>query len=152
MSNNKNTTAAKRILIVDDEEPIRFALSTILTEQGLTVDACETGGAGLEKLMEKAYNLILLDYNLPDMDGLRVAQRARELDKDVSIVFISAYGTTDVILRAVRLGAFDFIEKPIHSDELFSSIDRWATNRKEAVEKTIEKVRKALTADLNPVP
>lgn len=151
MSNNKNTPSTKRILIVDDEEPIRFALSAILTEHGHEVDACETGGAGLEKLMEKAYNLILLDYNLPDMDGLRVAQRARELDKDVSIVFISAYGTTDVILRAVRLGAFDFIEKPIHSEELFSSIDRWATSRKEAVEKTLEKVRKALTADLNSV-
>jgi len=148
MYNNKNTPSAKRILIVDDEEPIRFALSTILKEQGHEVDACETGGAGLEKLMERTYNLILLDYNLPDMDGLRVAQRARELDKDVSIVFISAYGTTDVILRAVRLGAFDFIEKPIHSEELFSSIDRWTTNRKEAVEKTIEKVRKALTVDV----
>ena len=151
MYNNKNAPSAKRILIVDDEEPIRFALSTILKEQGLEVDACETGGAGLEKLMERTYNLILLDYNLPDMDGLRVAQRARELDKDVSIVFVSAYGTTDVILRAVRLGAFDFIEKPIHSEELFSSIDRWATSRKEAVEKTLEKVRKALTADFNSV-
>lgn len=147
MSDDKNKPSAKRILIVDDEEPIRFALSTILKEQGHEVDACETGGAGLEKLMERSYSLILLDYNLPDMDGLRVAQRARELDKDVSIVFISAYGTTDVILRAVRLGAFDFIEKPIHSEELFSSIDRWTTNRKDAVEKTIEKVRKALAAD-----
>ena len=148
MSNNKSKPAAKRILIVDDEEPIRFALSTILQEQGCEVDACETGGAGLEKLMEKAYSLVLLDYNLPDMDGLRVAQRARELDKEISIVFVSAYGTTDVILRAVRLGAFDFIEKPIHSEELFSSIDRWATHRKETVERTIEKVRKALTTNV----
>jgi CheY-like chemotaxis protein len=53
--------------------------------------------------MEKSYNLILLDYNLPDMDGLRVAKRARELDKDASIVFISAYGTTDVIVKAERV-------------------------------------------------
>ncbi|MFN3466287.1 MAG: response regulator [Candidatus Brocadiales bacterium] len=138
----------KRILIIDDEEPIRFALSTILKEHGHEVDTCETGGAGLEKLMEKPYSLVLLDYNLPDMDGLRVAQRTRELDSEVSIVFVSAYGTTDVILRAVRLGAFDFIEKPIHSEELFSSIDRWCVTRKEMVERTLEKVKKALTANI----
>ena len=137
----------KRILIIDDEEPICFALSTILREKGHEVDACETGGEGLKKLMEKSYNLILLDYNLPDMDGLRVAERARELDKDVSIVFISAYGTTDIIVRAVRLEAFDFIRKPIHSEELFSSLDRWCNKRKEAVEKTLKKVEKALPAD-----
>lgn len=137
----------KRILIIDDEEPICFALGTILREKGHEVDSCETGGAGLEKLMAKSYDLILLDYNLPDMDGLRVAERARELDKNVSIVFISAYGTTDVIVRAVRLGAFDFIRKPIHSEELLSSLDRWANSRKEAVENTLEKVKKALPAD-----
>ncbi len=141
-------TQKKKILIIDDEEPIRFALSTILKEQGHEVDSCETGGSGLEKLIEKPYNLVLLDYNLPDMDGLKVAQRIRELDKDVSIVFVSAYGTTDVILRAVRLGAFDFIEKPIHSEELFSSIERWCTSRKEQVEQTLEKVRRALTASI----
>jgi DNA-binding NtrC family response regulator len=140
--------ARKRILIVDDEEPIRFALSTLLKEHGHEVDTCETGGAGLEKAMERPYNIILLDYNLPDMDGLKVAQKIREIDKEVTIVFISAYGTTEVILRAVRLGAFDFIEKPIHSDEVFSTIDRWGVVRKEAVEHTLEKVKKALTADL----
>jgi DNA-binding NtrC family response regulator len=144
----KERTMSKRILIVDDEEPIRFALSTILQEQGHEVDSCETGSEGLEKVKEKPYNLILLDYNLPDMDGLKVAQKVRELDGDITIVFISAYGTTDVILRAIRLGAFDFIEKPIHSEELFSSIDRWCSTRKEQVEKTLEKVKKALTADL----
>jgi len=67
----------------------------------------------------------------------------------VSIVFISAYGTTDVIGRAVRLGAFDFIRKPIHSENLFSSLDRWCNKRKEAAEKTLEKVKKALLSDLD---
>lgn len=141
-------TVHKRILIVDDEEPIRIALGTILREQGHDVDTCATGRAGLEKLIKKPYNLVLLDYNLPDIDGLKVAQKIRELDNGTAIVFISAYGTTDVILRAVRLGAFDFIEKPIHSDELFSSLERWCTTQKESVEKTVERLRKALSADL----
>ncbi|HHT9155859.1 MAG TPA: response regulator [Candidatus Tripitaka sp. YC43] len=142
-------TAKKRILIIDDEEPIRFALTTILQDQGYEVDASETGNAGLKKLEETRYNIVLLDYNLPDINGLEVAQKAREIDNDVPIVFISAYGTTDVILRAVRLGAFDFIEKPIHSEELFSSIERWAVTRKEQTEKTLEKIKKALSADLD---
>ncbi|MBI5124663.1 MAG: response regulator [Planctomycetes bacterium] len=142
-------TAKKRILIVDDEEPIRFALTTILQDQGYEVDASETGNAGLKKLGENRYNIVLLDYNLPDINGLEVAQKAREIDNDVPIVFVSAYGTTDVILRAVRVGAFDFIEKPIHSEELFSSIERWAVTRKEQTEKTLEKIKKALSADLD---
>lgn len=142
-------TAKKRILIVDDEEPIRFALTTILQDQGYEVDASETGNAGLKKLEENRYNIVLLDYNLPDINGLEVAQKAREIDNDVPIVFISAYGTTDVILRAIRLGAFDFIEKPIHSEDLFSAIDRWSATRKEQTEKTLEKIKKALSTDLD---
>lgn len=141
--------SAKRILIVDDEEPIRFALTTILQDQGYEVDASETGGAGLKKLAEKSYNMVLLDYNLPDMNGLEVAQKMRAVDNEIPIVFISAYGTTDVILRAIRLGAFDFIEKPIHSEDLFSTIERWSSARKEAAEKTLEKIKKALTSELD---
>ncbi len=140
--------STKKILIIDDEEPIRYALNTILQEQGHEVDACETGTAGLKKIKEKSYNMVLLDYNLPDMDGLKVAQEIRNIDGEVPIVFISAYGTTEVILRAVRLGAFDFIEKPIHSEELFGAIERWSAVRKEAVEKTVNKIKKALSEDL----
>lgn len=135
----------KRVLVVDDEEAIRHALSTLLQEKGYEVDTCASGGAGLQQLKEKAYSMILLDYNLPDMNGLAVAQEARKINKEIPIVFISAYGTTDVILRAVRLGAFDFIEKPIQSEDLLSAIDRWASMRKEAVGKTLEKIRKALS-------
>lgn len=157
----------KRILIIDDDTTILSALSTILKEQGHEVDTCETGGAGLERLKERHYNLILLDYNLPDMDGLRVAQKISEVENDgATVVFISAHGTSDVILGAVRLGAFDFIEKPFHGEQIFSAIDRWCNTNKKAVEKTmakvkkalpadndvLEKVRKALTADLHLVP
>lgn len=157
----------KRILIIDDDTTILSALSTILKEQGHEVDACETGGAGLERLKDRHYNLTLLDYNLPDMDGLRVAQKISEMENnEATVVFISAYGTSDVILGAVRLGAFDFIEKPFHGEQIFSAIERWCNTNKRAVEKTLkkvkkalpadndvlEKVRKALTADLNPVP
>ena len=72
--------SAKRVLIIDDEEPIRFALSTILQDQGYEVEASETGGAGLNKLKEKPFGIVLLDYNLPDINGLEVAQKIRAID------------------------------------------------------------------------
>ena len=142
----------KRILIIDDDTTILSALRTLLKERGHEVDTCETGGAGLERLKEGRYDLIFLDYGLPDMDGLRVAQKISEMENnEATIVFISGHRTSDVILGAVRLGAFDFIGKPLHGEQIFSAIERWGNINKKSVEKTMEKIRKAFNADLNPV-
>jgi DNA-binding response OmpR family regulator len=94
--------SAKRILIIDDDEPLKLALGTVLMKQGHEVDTCKTGSAGLERMMEKLYNIALIDYYLPDMDSLKVTQKIREIDREVTIIFTIPYKATEIILKAVE--------------------------------------------------
>jgi two-component system, NtrC family, nitrogen regulation response regulator NtrX len=101
------------ILVVDDEPGVRSALSGVLRDEGYQVDAVESGEACLDRLTRAAYDVILLDVWLPGADGLATLARIRERQVDGQVVMISGHGNIESAVRAIKLGAFDFIEKPL---------------------------------------
>ncbi len=105
------------ILIVDDEPGVRSALSGVLRDEGYTVEAVASGEACLERLTRGAVDLIVLDVWLPGMDGLATLQRLRERQVDTQVVLISGHGNIESAVRAIKLGAFDFVEKPLSLDK-----------------------------------
>jgi two-component system, NtrC family, nitrogen regulation response regulator NtrX len=101
------------ILVVDDEPGVRSALSGVLRDDGYLVEAVESGEACLDRLTRAAYDVVLLDVWLPGADGLATLARIRERQADVQVVMISGHGNIESAVRAIKLGAFDFIEKPL---------------------------------------
>jgi two-component system nitrogen regulation response regulator NtrX len=103
----------ERILVVDDEPGVRTALEGILEDEGFEVDCAETGEEGLEKLSAARYDAVLLDVWLPGADGLAILKTLRERNHDPAVVMISGHGTIETAVGATKLGAFDFVEKPL---------------------------------------
>jgi two-component system nitrogen regulation response regulator NtrX len=105
------------ILIVDDEPGVRSALSGVLRDEGYSVEAVDSGEACLERVTRGGVDLIVLDVWLPGMDGLATLQRLRERQVDAQVVLISGHGNIESAVRAIKLGAFDFVEKPLSLDK-----------------------------------
>ena len=101
------------ILIVDDEPGVRSALGGVLRDEGYDVDAVDSGEACLERLSRQAYDVVVLDIWLPGMDGLQTLARMRERQIDTQVVIISGHGNIESAVRAIKMGAFDFVEKPL---------------------------------------
>ncbi len=106
------------ILIVDDEKNIRSSLRGVLEDEGFKVDLAASGEAGLEAVQKKEFDLVLLDVWLPGMDGLETLRRIKESDHSPLVVMISGHGTIETAVKCTKLGAFDFIEKPLSIDKL----------------------------------
>jgi two-component system, NtrC family, nitrogen regulation response regulator NtrX len=101
------------ILIVDDEPGVRSALGGVLRDEGYDVDAVDSGESCLERLSRDAYDVVVLDIWLPGMDGLQTLARMRERQIDAQVVIISGHGNIESAVRAIKMGAFDFVEKPL---------------------------------------
>ncbi|MBO0910618.1 MAG: sigma-54-dependent Fis family transcriptional regulator [Acidobacteria bacterium] len=105
------------VLIVDDEASIRESLSGVLEDEGYQPESAENGEACIELLGRKAFDVVLLDIWLPGIDGLDVLEKIRELENPPEVVIISGHGTIETAVRATKLGAFDFLEKPLSIDK-----------------------------------
>jgi len=114
----------KPILIVDDEKNIRLTLSTSLEALGVETDSAEDGKEALAKLREKEFGLILLDIRMPGMDGMDVLQQVRESRPDIRIIILTAYGTIELAVEAMKLGAVDFIQKPFVPEQIRERVAR----------------------------
>src|SRR5690349_14194348 len=102
-----------KLLIVDDESGIRESLTGVLEDEGYTVTAAGSGEQALELVRKTAFDLALLDIWLPGIDGLETLERIRELDNPPEVIMISGHGTIETAVRATKLGAYDFLEKPL---------------------------------------
>src|SRR5881275_3235530 len=105
------------ILLVDDEPGVRSALGGVLRDEGYEVDAVDSGEACLERLGRQAYDVVVLDIWLPGMDGLATFARMRERQVESQVVMISGHGNIESAVRAIKMGAFDFVEKPLSLDK-----------------------------------
>jgi two-component system nitrogen regulation response regulator NtrX len=105
------------ILIVDDEPGVRSALGGVLRDEGYAVEAVESGEACLERFVEQEFDVVLLDVWMPGLDGLETLQRLRERQVEAQVVVISGHGNVESAVRAIKLGAFDFVEKPLSLDK-----------------------------------
>jgi two-component system nitrogen regulation response regulator NtrX len=101
------------ILIVDDEAGVRSALAAVLGDEGYEVEAVESGEACLERVVRRAFDVVVLDIWLPGIDGLGTLERLRERRVDAEVVMISGHGNIESAVRAIKMGAFDFVEKPL---------------------------------------
>ena len=112
-----STPMSSSILIVDDEPGVRSALGGVLRDEGYTVDAVDSGEACLDRLSRQPYDVVVLDIWLPRMDGLATLARMRERECDAEVVIISGHGSVEAAVRAIKMGAFDFVEKPLSLDK-----------------------------------
>jgi two-component system, NtrC family, nitrogen regulation response regulator NtrX len=111
-------SAYPKILIVDDEAGIRESLSSILRDERYSVEAVESAELALERLSSSSVEVVLLDVWLPGMDGMEALSRIQSLPQPPSVIIISGHGTIETAVRATKLGAFDFIEKPLSLERI----------------------------------
>ena len=110
--------ADEKILIVEDERLIRWSIRQRLERESYQVFEAETGKAGIKHLQDQGADLVLLDYKLPDMTGLDILRQIRQTDEDTVVIMVTAYGTVETAVEAMKHGAFDYIGKPCNMDEL----------------------------------
>lgn len=103
--------SVERILVVDDDPQVRELCHRILTRQGYEVHTVGTGQEALAAIVPKAFDLLVVDIALPDIDGDKVLRRAREIDPDLAAVAITGYGNMENAIRALRAGAREFVIK-----------------------------------------
>jgi two-component system response regulator AtoC len=106
------------ILIVDDDEVMRQTLSDVLKKRGYAVSTAETGGQTLSSIRDKPFDLVLLDIRLPDMDGLDVLKRIKEIEGDLMVIVMTAYSDVQTAVTAMKSGAYHYIDKPFELEEL----------------------------------
>src|SRR6185369_16859819 len=123
-----------RILIIDDEADIRESLETLLTMEHYRVESAATGGEGLSKLESSVFDLVLLDLMLPDKSGLEVLAEIRERDQQIPVFLITAYGSIEAAVRALKAGASDYFQKPWDNEKLLLEIAHMISARRLANE------------------
>ncbi|MBW2998072.1 response regulator, partial [Candidatus Woesearchaeota archaeon] len=127
----------KSILIIDDEKEICDSISMILEYEDYMVDHTTDVTQGLKKLEYNEYDALLLDIQMPKMTGFEVLKWIKEQEVNISTIMISAYGNLENAIKATKMGAFDFIEKPIDRDKLLISI-RNAVDKTSLVKQNIK--------------
>lgn len=139
-----------KILVVDDERPIRSVLREILENEEYQVDDAENGKIGFELASKNNYDVILCDIKMPEMDGVEVLEKLQQKGIETPVIMISGHGTIDTAVECLQKGAYDFIQKPLDLNRTLVSI-RNAFERKDLVEETKvlkRKIHKGKTTDI----
>ena len=113
-----------RILVVDDKEMMRDSVATILGRRGHTVTTASGGEAAIEKITAKRPDAVVTDLQMPGMSGLQLLSAIRGIDEGLPVVFMTAYGSVETAVEAMREGAFDYVTKPFGGDELGIAVER----------------------------
>ncbi|HZT33598.1 MAG TPA: sigma-54 dependent transcriptional regulator [Bryobacteraceae bacterium] len=121
---------------MDDEPDIRESLQTLLSLEGYRVEEAQNAAEGLHKMETSRYDLVLLDLMMPDRSGMDVLHDVRERDQDTPIFMITAYGSTEAAVKALKLGANDYFSKPWDNEKLLVEIDRMIARRRLEYENT----------------
>src|SRR5580692_6427424 len=124
------------VLVVDDELDIREGLETLLKLEGYSVDLAANGAEGLRKIESRAYDMALLDLMMPDKSGMDVLSEVRQRDRETPIFMITAYGSVEAAVEALKLGANDYFSKPWDNEKLIIEIDRMIARRRLEYENT----------------
>ncbi|HOG11500.1 MAG: sigma-54 dependent transcriptional regulator [Smithellaceae bacterium] len=117
------------ILIVEDGQSQREMLRDFLISEGHAVTEAENGEAAVSAVSNRHFDLLLLDYKMPGMSGLEVLEEVKKINHEIDVVIITAYGTIETAVEAIKAGAVDYITKPIELDELLILVDRVAERR-----------------------
>jgi two-component system nitrogen regulation response regulator NtrX len=118
------------VLVVDDEKSIRDSLRKVLEYEGHTVTEATSGRVGLDEARDGAFDVVLLDIKMPGMDGMDVLRQLAQDDPDLPVIMISGHGTIATAVEATRIGAFDFLEKPLDRDRVLLTVRNAIQNRR----------------------
>src|SRR5689334_19246145 len=135
------------ILIIDDEAAIRESLQTLLELEGYDVEVATTGEEGLARWGENTFDLVLLDYALPDRNGIEILGDIRDRDPEFPVIMITAYGTVENAVRAMQSGAANFIQKPWDNEKLLADVRNTIARRR--VEEENVQLKRALKQRYN---
>ncbi|MCI0455998.1 MAG: response regulator, partial [Gemmataceae bacterium] len=112
------------LLVIDDEQSVRYSLRRVLEAEGTRVLTAATGAEGLRQTREQGPDVVVLDLQLPDRSGLEVFRDLQALDPRRPVIFITAHGTTETAIEAMKLGAFDYLVKPVDLERLSELLQR----------------------------
>jgi two-component system response regulator AtoC len=114
----------KKILVIDDEENMRHMLAVLLEKEGYQVDNAGNGKQGLDLALQSFYDLILCDLKMPVMDGMAFLEKFRDSKQESTVIVMSAYGTMDTAIEAMKRGAYDYVSKPFKADEILLTLKK----------------------------
>jgi two-component system nitrogen regulation response regulator NtrX len=139
-----------KILVIDDERPIRSTLKEILEFEKFTVETAEDGKAGLDLILKYKYDLILCDIKMPKMDGMEVLDKIVENNIETPVVMISGHGNVETAVEAIKKGAYDFIQKPLDLNRTLVTLRNALDNKEviQEVKKLKRKVSKGKVTDI----
>jgi DNA-binding NtrC family response regulator len=116
-------------MVIDDDAVTRELLTEVLQDEGYTVEACESGKAALERAASDSFDLAITDVRMPEMDGIAVTQALKERQPDLQVIVMTAFGSVETAVEAIRHGAFDYVSKPMNLDEIKSTVRRALAER-----------------------
>jgi len=146
-----------KILVVEDEEVTRLSLAEILSLEGYQVTTAKSGEEALQKLEKETVDLVLADLVMKEVDGLQVMEAAKKLSPDTVVIMLTAYGTLESAIQAMRQGAYDYLIKPCGAQEIVASVEsglakqRQERRRQKLVTK-VEEMLNALKAEEDEIP
>ncbi|RLA85300.1 MAG: UDP-3-O-[3-hydroxymyristoyl] N-acetylglucosamine deacetylase [Deltaproteobacteria bacterium] len=123
-----------KVLIVDDEEAVTRSIVGVLEDEGFETIVAQNGKEALQLYRTEGADVVLLDIWMPDMDGIDLLRKIKEADEDCAVIMISGHGTVSTAVKAMKLGAFDFMEKPLSMDVLLSTVNKALKDRQRTSE------------------
>ena len=143
-----------KILVLDDEQIVLDSITRILEGEKYEVKTCRSGSQAVDALKAGGYDVLITDLKMPGMDGIQAMEALAEIDPDLSMIMVTAYSTVDSAVKAMKLGAADYIRKPFTPDQLVSLLDKVMDDRKSRFERryredTFEEVKKSISSTLN---
>ena len=118
-----------RVLIIDDEDIVRVSCQRILVPEGYEVKSTKSAAEGFGLLAQDPVDVVLTDLKMPDIDGMQVLKRVKEEWPDIEVIMITGYQTITTAVEAIKLGAFDYIEKPFTPSAIVEAIDKAIMHR-----------------------
>ena len=113
-----------RLLVIDDDAVTRELLTEVLQDEGYMVEACESGKVALERAAHDSFDLAITDVRMPEMDGIAVTQALKARQPTLQVIVMTAFGSVETAVEAIRHGAFDYVSKPMNLDEIKSTVRR----------------------------
>ena len=119
-----------KVLIIDDENIVRVSCERTLSPEGYEVRLAQNGLDGLKILEQENFDIVLTDLKMPDMDGIEILRKVKEGWPSTEVIIITGYQTVDTAVKAIKFGAYNYIEKPFTPDTLLSAVDEALANKK----------------------
>ncbi len=118
-----------KLLVIDDDAVTRELLTEVLQDEGYAVEACDSGRSALRRTAEETFALAITDVRMPEMDGIAVTQELKKRQPDLQVIVMTAFGSVETAVEAIRHGAFDYVSKPMNLEEIKSTVRRALTER-----------------------